>query len=116
MRRSARYIRLPDLLMERDEPAATERSDTKILKKYARYDLLVIDEWLTQDVGLLSSLIERRYLRKSTGVCALCSPADCHARLGGSGEAESIADRLSEGAIRIDLGEANIRRLTAGKR
>ncbi len=36
MRRSARYIRLPDLLMERDELAATERSNAKILKKYAR--------------------------------------------------------------------------------
>lgn len=35
MRRSARYIRLPDLLMECDELAATERSDAKILKKYA---------------------------------------------------------------------------------
>ena len=121
MRRSARYVRLPDLLMERDELAATERSDTKILRKYARYDLLVIDEWLTQDidqrdVGFLFNLIERRYLRKSTVVCSLYSPADWHARLGGSGEAESIADRLSEGAIRIDMGEANVRRLTAGKR
>lgn len=37
MRRSARYIRLPDLLMERDELAATERSDAKMLKRYARY-------------------------------------------------------------------------------
>lgn len=44
MCRSARYIRLPDLLMERDELAATERSDAKILKRYARYELLVIDE------------------------------------------------------------------------
>jgi len=44
MRRSARYVRLPDLLMERDELAATERSDAKILKKYARYELLVIDD------------------------------------------------------------------------
>lgn len=107
--------------MERDELAATERSDTKILKKYARYDLLVIDEWLTQDVdqadvGFLFNLIERRYLRKSTVACSLYSPADWHARPGGSGEAESIADRLSEGAIRIDMGEANIRRITAGKR
>lgn len=121
MRMSARYVRLPDLLMERDELAATERSDTKILRKYARYDLLVIDECLTQDidqrdVGFLFNLIERRYLRKSTVVCSLYSPADWHARLGGSGEAESIADRLSEGAIRIDMGEANVRRLTAGKR
>ena len=36
MRRSARHIRLPDLLMECDELAATERSDAKILKKCSR--------------------------------------------------------------------------------
>lgn len=40
MRKSVRYIRLPDLLMERDELAATERTDAKILRKYSRYDLL----------------------------------------------------------------------------
>lgn len=44
MCRSARHVRLPDLLMERDELAATERSDAKILKRYARYELLVIDD------------------------------------------------------------------------
>lgn len=64
MRRSARYVRLPDLLMERDELAATERSDAKMLKKYARYELLAIDEWLTEDVDdvairFLFELIER---------------------------------------------------------
>ena len=50
MRRSARHIRLPDLLMERDELAVTEHSDAKMLRKYARYGLPVIDEWLTEDV------------------------------------------------------------------
>ena len=33
--------------MQRDELSATQRSDAKILKKYARCELLVIDEWLT---------------------------------------------------------------------
>lgn len=66
MRRSARYIRLPDLLMKRDDLAATERSDAKILKKYARYELLVIDEWPTEDVEevairFLLELVEQRY-------------------------------------------------------
>ena len=44
LRKSARYIRLPDLLMERDELAATERSNAKILRKYARYEVLVLDD------------------------------------------------------------------------
>ena len=65
-RRSARYVRLPDLLMERDELAATERSNATILKKYARYEILVLDEWLTEDVddidiAFLFELVERRY-------------------------------------------------------
>lgn len=44
MCRSARHVRLPDLLMERDELAATERSDAKIPRRYARHGLLVIDD------------------------------------------------------------------------
>ena len=64
-RRSARYVRLPDLLMERDELAATERSNAKILKKYARYEILVLDEWLIEDldyidIAFLFELVERR--------------------------------------------------------
>lgn len=35
LRLSARYVRLPDPLMELDELAAAERSDAKILKEYA---------------------------------------------------------------------------------
>lgn len=74
MRRSARCIRLPDLLMERDELAATERSDAKILGKYARCELPVIDEWLTEDVDdaairFLLELVERRYMDRSTVLC-----------------------------------------------
>lgn len=81
MRRSVRYIRLPDLPMERDELAATERSDAKILKKYARYEPLVIDEWLNEDVDdvairFLLELVEWRYTDRSTVLCTQYSPAD----------------------------------------
>ncbi len=44
MCRSARHVRLPDLLMERDELAATEWSDAKIPRRYARHGLLAVDE------------------------------------------------------------------------
>lgn len=48
-KRPARYIaachfRLPDLPIKRDEFAATERIDTKILRKYTCCELLVINE------------------------------------------------------------------------
>lgn len=116
MRRSARYIRLPDLLMERDELAAVERSDAKILKRYARYELLVIDEWLTEDVDdvairFLLELVERRYMDRSTVLCTQYSPADWHGRLGGGVQADALIDRLVHGAVRIDLGDVNVRKL-----
>jgi DNA replication protein DnaC len=120
-RRSARYVRLPDLLMERDELAATERSNAKILKKYARYELLVIDEWLTEDVddvdiSFLFELIERRYAAKSTVLCTQYTPVEWHGRLGGGVQADAMVDRLVHGAVRIDLGDVNVRKLLAEKR
>ena len=121
MCRSARYIRLPDLLMERDELAATERSDAKILKRYARYELLVIDEWLTEDVDdvairFLLELVERRYMDRSTVLCTQYSPADWHGRLGGGVQADAMVDRLVHGAVRIDLGDVNVRKLLSQKK
>lgn len=120
-RRSARYIRMPDLLMERDELAATERSDAKILRKYARYDLLAIDEWLTVDVNdvdvkFLFELIERRYMEKSTVLCTQYAPAEWHELLGGGVQADAMVDRLVHGAVRIDLGDVNVRKLLAEKK
>ena len=121
MRRSARYVRLPDLLMERDELAASERSDAKILKKYARYELLRLDEWLTEDVddtdiNFLFELIERRYAAKSTVICTQHTPAEWHGRLGGGVQADAMVDRLVHGAIRIDLGDVNVRKLLAERK
>ena len=121
LRMSARYIRLPDLLMERDELAATERSDAKILKKYARYEVLAIDEWLTEDVddvdiSFLFELIERRYAAKSTIICTQYTPAEWHGRLGGGVQADAMVDRLIHGSVRIDLGDVNVRKLLSGKK
>lgn len=120
-RRSARYVRLPDLLMERDELAATERSNAKILRKYARYELLVIDEWLTEDVddigiSFLFELVERRYAEKSTVLCTQYTPAEWHGRLGGGVQADAMVDRLVHGSIRIDLGDVNVRKLLAERK
>lgn len=121
MRRSARYVRLPDLLMERDELAAVERSNAKILKKYARFELLVVDEWLTEDVddaaiSFLFELIERRYTSKSTVLCTQYTPAEWHGRLGGGVQADAMVDRLVHGSVRIDLGDVNVRKLLAERK
>lgn len=121
MCRSARHVRLPDLLMERDELAATERSDAKIPRRYARYELLAVDEWLTEDVDdvairFLPGLVERRHVDRSTVPCTQYSPADWHGRLGGGARADAMVDRLVRGAVRIDLGDVNVRKLLSQKK
>ena len=121
MCRSARHVRLPDLLMERDELAATERSDAKIPRRHARHGLLVVDEWLTEDVDdvairFLPGLVERRHVDRSTVPRAQYSPADRHGRLGGGARADAMVDRLARGAVRIDLGDVNVRKLLSQKK
>lgn len=43
---STLYVRMPDLLMSREEDLAAGIPESKVLKKYARYKVLVVDEWL----------------------------------------------------------------------
>ena len=121
MRRSARYTRLPDLPMERDEPAATERSDAKIPRKHARYELPVIDERLTEDVEdvairFLLELVERRHTDRSDVLCTQYSPAGWHGRLGSGVQADAMTGRQVHGAVRIDLGDVNVRKLPSEKK
>lgn len=121
LRLSARYVRLPDLLMECDELAAIERSDAKILKKCARYEVLVIDEWLTEDVddvgiSFLLEPVGRLCSAKSTIICTQYTPAEWHGRLGGGVQANAVIDRLMHGSIRIDLGDVNVRKLLAERK
>jgi hypothetical protein len=67
----AHYVRMPDLeeawALAKDKP----QGQTKFLKKYATFTLLVIDEWLLDhpDEGMRSmllELLERRYDTAST--------------------------------------------------
>ncbi len=121
MRGGARYVRLPDLPMERDELAATERPNAKILGKYARYGPLVLDERPTEDVDGLGvsfpfELVERRHMSGSTVPCTRYAPAEWHERLGGGVQADTMVDRLVRGSVRIDLGDVNVRKMLAERR
>lgn len=109
-----RYIRLPDLLSEIGL-AKAEASFTKLLKKYQRFDLLIIDEWLLMSVNSnqaadLLELIERRYRERATIVCSQFSVESWHQRLGGGAIADAILDRLVSKAkvIRI-YGDRSMR-------
>ena len=67
------------------------------------------------DVRFLFELIERRYTDKSTVLCTQYAPAEWHELLGGGVQADAMCDRLIHGAVCIDLGDVNVRKLLARK-
>lgn len=116
-----RYIRLPDLLTEHDEAALTLHSKKKLLKKYSSYTLLIIDEWLLNDISedeqhFLFELIERRHDSTSTIFCTQYRESDWHTRLGGGVHADAILDRIVHNAVWVETGDMNMREYCAKHR
>ncbi|MGP5009144.1 ATP-binding protein [Brachybacterium tyrofermentans] len=110
----AHYIRMPDL--EEAWVLAKDRSQgqTKFLRKYSTFSLLVIDEWLLDhpDEGMRSMLLELLELRYDTGSTVFCTQyakKDWHPRLGGGVHADAIMDRIVHNTIWIDTGTRNMR-------
>lgn len=70
----ARYIRLPDLLMEYGDASIIQGKQKRLLAGYSKIPLLVIDEWLVSDMSdselyFLFELFERRSDTTSTIFC-----------------------------------------------
>lgn len=113
--RKVRYIRLPDLLMAYDDNRNMGNSYVKrLLNRFARYDLLIIDEWLMEDLSeeeehFIFELIERRYDSTSTIFCTQYRRDDWLTRLGSNVHAEAITDRIVHNAIWIEMGNRNMR-------
>ncbi len=110
----AHYIRMPDLeeawALAKDRP----QGQTKFLKKYAAFSLLVIDEWLLDRPdetirSMLLELLERRYDTGSTVLCTQYAKKDWHARLGSGVHADAIMDRIVHNTIWIETGTHNMR-------
>ena len=64
-----RYIRMPDLVKIHDEAATTVTGVSKLLRKFESNTLLMLDEWLVDDLSLQQEyfrfeLIERQYADK----------------------------------------------------
>ncbi|KNZ40171.1 ATP-binding protein [Acetobacterium bakii] len=109
-----RYIRLPDLLMEYSEAKIQPNGQSRELKKYTNYPLLILDEWLITDLSddelhFLFELVERRYDNGATIFCTQYKIEEWHARLGGGVLADSIMDRIIHGAHIISSGSINMR-------
>lgn len=112
------YIRLPDLLMEHDESTLITRGTAKLLKKYSSYKLLILDEWLLEDISdeeqhFLFEMIERRHDSASTIFCTQYRQENWHARLGGGVHADAIMDRIVHNAVWVETGSMNMREYCA---
>lgn len=111
------YVRMPDMLAYREEKMAAGWPEKKVLNKYASYKVLVIDEHLidqpnTGQMHFLLELTERRYDNSSTIYCSQYPVDEWHRRMGGGARAESVMDRIVHNAVRIAMGETNMRELT----
>lgn len=118
---STRYIRTPDLLMLRDEATLANQGIPKLLKKFSSFKLLILDEWLFDDLSdeekhFIFELIERRHDSTSTIFCTQYKKEEWHSRLGGGVHADAIMDRIIHNVVWIYTGNLNMREYYAIKK
>ena len=115
-----RYVRIPDLLMEFDDKAQMLGGKERLLRKYAAFHVLILDEWLLQDVSkkeleFLFELSERRFDATSTIFCTLYRQDEWVKRLGKGAFAESLVERYRHNTYVIESGEMNMREKFAAR-
>ncbi len=115
-----RYIRMSDLMILRDEASLEALGIPKLIKKMARYELLIIDEWLfddlsAQDHSFIFELIELRHNVASTIFCTQRKKGEWHESLGGGIHADAIMDRIVHNANWVFAGTLNMRELMMSK-
>ncbi len=108
------YIRCPDLEDLWRESRERPGGERKFTRKYAAFQVLVVDEWLLDCPdelfrGFLLELMEARYGSCSTIFCTQFRQKDWHARLGGGVHADAIMDRIVHGTAWVGMGEFNMR-------
>lgn len=116
-----RYIRVPDMLTEYADKSLLPGGKEKVLRKYSGFKVLVLDEWLLNDLSkeeieFLFELSERRYDISSTIFCTLYRTEDWIKRLGSGAYAESIVERYEHNSIRIETGSMNMRDIFSNNR
>ena len=115
-----RYIRLPDLLMEYGDSKLIAGQEKKLIAKYSKIPLLILDEWLMADISaeelhFLFELTERRSDTTSTIFCTQYSKKDWIKKLGQGVYAEAIVDRYAYNTTWIETGKTNMREYCSKK-
>jgi DNA replication protein DnaC len=113
---NVKYIRLPELL---DELAVAkyqaDGSFRKLIQKYKKIDLLILDEWLLTDLSeenvlYVLEIVESRLKKASTIFCSQFSPEGWHSKLGQAQIADAILDRIVHDSYMILVdGEISMR-------
>ena len=111
---SVKYTRLPELLDE----LAVEKDENwvKAKKRYAKCDLLIIDDWLLEDVNAreareMFEIIEARSRKGSLILCSQYSPSGWHSKLGEGAMADAVIDRVVYSSYQIHIeGEESMRK------
>lgn len=106
---TVRYIRLPDLLLEL-EAARNAGNFARVLSKYTKPLLLIIDEWLLLKLNESESknlfeLIHKRRKKSSTIFCSQFREEGWYERLGGDDNplADAIMDRIVYDSYKINI-------------
>ncbi|WP_199562880.1 IS21-like element helper ATPase IstB [Sporosarcina sp. BI001-red] len=113
---TVKYIRLPELL---DElllaKLAADGSYRRCLKKYAKVDLLILDEWLltdlsTDEAAIVLEIAESRHKTASIIFCSQIDPSGWHLKLGNETIAEAILDRIVHDSYQVLIdGDVSMR-------
>ncbi|HHX59459.1 MAG TPA: ATP-binding protein [Epulopiscium sp.] len=123
--KSLLIIRLSELLDELTlAKYQADGSFRKLLQKYRKIDLLIIDEWMLTELSEehvlhVLEIIETRLKRPSTISCSQFAAESWHSKLGRAQVADVIMDRIAHDSYKILVdGEISIRErygLTAPK-
>ncbi len=112
---SAHYLRLPRLIQELPIARADGRYP-KLLREYARADLLILDDWGLSPVNAdsrrdLLEILDDRHNRRSTLVTSQLPVDTWHQYLSEPTMADAILDRLVHNAYRLNLKGESMRKI-----